>query len=109
MVSIPLPAPSSSATPTKYIHAMNDPIAVAATIEPLAPGVALPVGDVAGPSAPGESPRTRLGPAVALTFALVFWSSAFAAIRFVLHSYAPAHLALFRYFVASVALAAYAL
>ena len=39
---------------------------------------------------------------------LVVWSSAFAGIRAALHAYAPSHLALFRYLIASIVLAIYA-
>jgi drug/metabolite transporter (DMT)-like permease len=45
---------------------------------------------------------------MALGMALVVWSSAFAGIRAGLHAYAPSHLALFRYLIASVVLAIYA-
>ena len=45
---------------------------------------------------------------LALAVALVFWASAFAGIRAGLHAYAPAHLALFRYLIASGVLAIYA-
>jgi drug/metabolite transporter (DMT)-like permease len=45
---------------------------------------------------------------VALGFALVVWASAFAGIRAGLRSYAPSHLALFRYLIASSVLAIYA-
>lgn len=45
---------------------------------------------------------------VALCVALGFWSSAFAGIRAGLSAYGPAHLALFRYLIASAVLAAYA-
>jgi drug/metabolite transporter (DMT)-like permease len=44
----------------------------------------------------------------ALGLALLVWSSAFAGIRAGLHAYAPSHLALFRYLIASVVLAIYA-
>jgi drug/metabolite transporter (DMT)-like permease len=44
----------------------------------------------------------------ALGVALVFWASAFAGIRAGLHAYAPAHLALFRYLIASGLLGVYA-
>jgi len=45
---------------------------------------------------------------VALAVALVFWASAFAGIRAGLRGYAPAHLALFRYLIASAVLGVYA-
>ena len=45
---------------------------------------------------------------LALGVALVVWSSAFAGIRAGLRAYAPAHLALFRYLIASTVLAIYA-
>ena len=45
---------------------------------------------------------------LALAVALVFWASAFAGIRAGLHAYAPAHLALFRYLIASAVLGVYA-
>ena len=45
---------------------------------------------------------------VALAVSLVFWASAFAGIRAGLRGYAPAHLALFRYLIASAVLAVYA-
>jgi drug/metabolite transporter (DMT)-like permease len=45
---------------------------------------------------------------IALTVALTFWASAFAGIRAGLRAYAPAHLALFRYLIASGVLAIYA-
>lgn len=45
---------------------------------------------------------------LALAVALIFWASAFAGIRAGLRAYAPAHLALFRYLIASVVLAIYA-
>lgn len=45
---------------------------------------------------------------VALAVAIGLWASAFAGIRAGLHAYAPAHLALFRYLIASATLALYA-
>jgi len=45
---------------------------------------------------------------LALGVALIFWASAFAGIRAGLRAYAPAHLALFRYLIASTVLAIYA-
>jgi drug/metabolite transporter (DMT)-like permease len=45
---------------------------------------------------------------IALAVALVFWASAFAGIRAGLRAYAPAHLALFRYLIASAMLGVYA-
>lgn len=45
---------------------------------------------------------------MALAVALVFWASAFPGIRAGLRAYAPAHLALFRYMIASVVLGIYA-
>jgi drug/metabolite transporter (DMT)-like permease len=45
---------------------------------------------------------------IALGVALVFWASAFAGIRAGLRAYAPAHLALFRYLIASAVLGVYA-
>jgi len=45
---------------------------------------------------------------LALGVALAFWASAFAGIRAGLHAYAPAHLALFRYLIASGLLGVYA-
>jgi hypothetical protein len=45
---------------------------------------------------------------LAMGVALVVWSSAFAGIRAGLRAYAPAHLALFRYLIASTVLAIYA-
>jgi drug/metabolite transporter (DMT)-like permease len=45
---------------------------------------------------------------IALCVALGFWASAFAGIRAGLHAYPPAHLALFRYLIASCVLAIYA-
>jgi drug/metabolite transporter (DMT)-like permease len=44
----------------------------------------------------------------ALAVALLFWASAFAGIRVALRVYAPAHLGLLRYLIASVVLAIYA-
>jgi drug/metabolite transporter (DMT)-like permease len=55
--------------------------------------------------APGHIPTKAY---VALGFALVVWASAFAGIRAGLRSYAPSHLALFRYLIASTVLAIYA-
>ena len=46
--------------------------------------------------------------ALAATITVLFWGSAFAGIRAGLHSYSPAHVALLRFFVASVILAAFA-
>ena len=43
--------------------------------------------------------------ALAATITVLFWGSAFAGIRAGLHSYSPAHVALLRFFVASVILA----
>jgi drug/metabolite transporter (DMT)-like permease len=51
-----------------------------------------------------QSSRTLPGAAAAL-ITVVFWGSAFAAIRAGLHSYSPTHLALLRFLAASVALA----
>ena len=45
---------------------------------------------------------------IALCVALGFWASAFAGIRAGLHAYPPAHLALFRYLIASCVLGVYA-
>ena len=45
---------------------------------------------------------------IALGVTLLFWASAFAGIRAGLEAYAPGHLALFRFLVASVVLAGYA-
>jgi drug/metabolite transporter (DMT)-like permease len=45
---------------------------------------------------------------VALSAALFLWASAYAGIRVGLRAYSPAHVALFRFFVASVVLAIYA-
>jgi hypothetical protein len=45
---------------------------------------------------------------LALMLAVTLWASGFAGIRAGLHAYAPAHLALLRYFTASMVLAAYA-
>ncbi|MGQ9675519.1 MAG: DMT family transporter [Chloroflexota bacterium] len=45
----------------------------------------------------------------ALAITLVFWASAFAGIRAGLEAYSPGHLALLRFLVASIVLAAYAL
>ena len=53
-------------------------------------------------------PRFPARALVALAAALVFWASAFPGIRAGLQSYAPAHLALFRYLIASAGLAVYA-
>ncbi|GMW05048.1 MAG: membrane protein [Dehalococcoides mccartyi] len=46
---------------------------------------------------------------IALIFTILFWSSAFAAIRVSLADYSPSHLALLRFLVASLALVIYAL
>lgn len=45
----------------------------------------------------------------ALGVTLLFWASAFAGIRAGLEAYAPGHLALFRFLVASAVLAVYAM
>ncbi|HST11848.1 MAG TPA: DMT family transporter [Terriglobales bacterium] len=57
-----------------------------------------------------SSPSWHIPPKayLALAVALIFWASAFAGIRAGLRAYAPAHLALFRYMIASVVLAIYA-
>jgi drug/metabolite transporter (DMT)-like permease len=47
--------------------------------------------------------------AVSAAITIVFWGSAFAAIRVGLHSYSPTHLALFRFLSASAALGVYAI
>ena len=60
------------------------------------------------PDRPASSGQIPLKAYVALGFALVVWASAFAGIRAGLHSYAPAHLALLRYLIASGVLAVYA-
>jgi drug/metabolite transporter (DMT)-like permease len=58
-----------------------------------------------GPFAHSEMPLRAV---VALCVALGLWSSAFAGIRAGLSAYGPAHLALFRYTIASVVLGVYA-
>ena len=55
-----------------------------------------------------KSPHS-LRTALSLAVALLFWSSAFAAIRVGLRGYSPGELALLRFAVASAALAVYAL
>lgn len=57
------------------------------------------------PPTPSKFPTAAL---VALCVALIFWASAFTGIRVGLRAYAPAHLALFRYLVASAVLGIYA-
>jgi drug/metabolite transporter (DMT)-like permease len=59
-----------------------------------------------GPIGKSEMPVRAL---IALCVALGLWSSAFAGIRAGLSAYGPAHLALFRYMIASVVLGVYAL
>lgn len=58
---------------------------------------------------PGKM-KTRMGARtlMALGVTLLFWASAFAGIRAGLEAYAPGHLALFRFLVASAVLAGYA-
>lgn len=53
---------------------------------------------------PGHENTIDLGVVIALAFTLIFWASAFAAIRLCLRpgAYSPGHLALFRFLVASV-------
>jgi drug/metabolite transporter (DMT)-like permease len=58
-----------------------------------------------GPFGKSEMPVDAL---IALCVALGLWSSAFAGIRAGLSAYGPAHLALFRYLIASVVLGVYA-
>jgi drug/metabolite transporter (DMT)-like permease len=53
-------------------------------------------------------PRFPTRALIALCVALAFWASAFAGIRAGLHAYSPAHLALFRYLIASCVLGFYA-
>ena len=60
----------------------------------------------AAPTAPARPPLGATYVAVAIT--VVTWGSAFAGIRAGLAAYSPAHLALLRFSVASLALAAYA-
>jgi drug/metabolite transporter (DMT)-like permease len=60
------------------------------------------------PDRPAPSGHIPLKAYVALGFALVVWASAFAGIRAGLRSYAPSHLALFRYLIASSVLGVYA-
>ena len=57
---------------------------------------------------PAHSAHIPVKAYVALGMALVVWSSAFAGIRAGLRAYAPSHLALFRYLIASIVLAIYA-
>ena len=52
--------------------------------------------------------RLPIRAVLALALAVTLWASGFAGIRAGLHAYAPAHLALLRYFTASMVLAAYA-
>lgn len=54
-------------------------------------------------------PRLDARAITAITISLVLWASAFAGIRAALPAYSPAHLALLRFLVASLALALYAL
>jgi drug/metabolite transporter (DMT)-like permease len=51
---------------------------------------------------------SRPVPALSAVITIIFWGSAFAAIRVGLHSYSPVHLALFRYLCASAVLGVYA-
>lgn len=62
------------------------------------------------PGALGQARGARLQPRTALAAGttIIFWGSAFAGIRAGLDAYTPTHLALLRYGVASLALAAYA-
>ena len=53
--------------------------------------------------------RADIGVPVALATTLLLWAAAFVGIRAGLEAYAPAHLVLLRFLVASVTLAAYAL
>ena len=68
-------------------------------------GAALEVAGSAENSMRSHFPTRAL---VALAVALTLWASAFAGIRAGLRTYAPAHLALFRYLIASAVLAGYA-
>jgi len=67
--------------------------------------VSIPAGN-ATPAAPVTHLPARAF--LALCIALLFWASAFPGIRAGLRAYAPAHLALFRYLIASAVLGTYA-
>jgi drug/metabolite transporter (DMT)-like permease len=69
------------------------------------PAVAEPLGGTHGLAAAFAEPKTTL--AVVLT--VVSWASAFVGIRLGVQAYAPEHVALLRYLVASLALLGYAL
>jgi drug/metabolite transporter (DMT)-like permease len=58
---------------------------------------------------PQQQPRLETRTLAALAITLVFWSSAFAAIRAGLKGYQPQHVALLRFMIASTVLAVYAL
>jgi drug/metabolite transporter (DMT)-like permease len=56
----------------------------------------------------GDQPSSSVAPSLALLAALLFWASAFAAIRVGLRAFSPPSLALLRFLVASVAVCGFA-